>query len=256
MAALATEISHKLFLDKATGIGRGVRRLTIKDVIADKIAALIASGVLSPGDELPSERELASALSVSRETVRSAIQGLAAKGILEVAHGTRTRVAPTDLVDVQIGITNRLNVDSYDVDSVHRARLLIEQHVVGDAAEHVSDDALGRLQLSFETQKGCRNDPIRFLICDREFHVTIYRECPNPLLADIVTDLYTYMMDHRRRAVSIPGAIDNSIADHAAILRALQARDRDGAKAAFAIHEDRIYTTTRKLLHEIGPRKK
>lgn len=253
---MESAITHKLLLDKSTGIGRGIRRLTIKDVIADKIAALIASGVLSSGDELPSERELASALSVSRETVRSAIQNLSAKGILEVAQGTRTRVADTDLAGVEIGITNRLNIDSYDVDAVHKARLLIEQEVVGAAAEHVSDDALERLQASFEMQKGCRRDPVRFLICDREFHVTIYRECPNPLLADIVTDLYTYMMDHRRRAVSIPGAIDNSIADHAAILDALRRHDRQEAKTAFAIHEDRIYVTTCKLLEEIGPRKK
>lgn len=253
---MATATTHKLLLDKTTGIARGVRRLTIKEVIADKIGALIASGVLSKGDEIPSERELAAAMSVSRETVRSAIQSLAARGVLEVAHGTRTRVATSDMAGLEIGITNRLNVDSYDVDAVHEARLLIERHVVGDAAEHISDEALERLQRSFDTQQECRHDPVRFLICDREFHVTIYRACPNPLLADIVTDLYTYMMDHRRRAVSIPGAIDNSIADHAAILDALQGHDREKAKAAFAIHEDRIYVTTRKLLQEFGPRKK
>ena len=250
---MATALSHKLLLDKSKGIARGVRRLTMKDVIADKIGALIASGVLTPGDELPSERELASALSVSRETVRSAIQALAAKDVLEVTHGTRTRVATADLADMEIGVTNRLDVDSYGVDDVHEARLLTEQKVVGDAAENMSDQTLHRLRLSFETQQECRHDPVRFLICDREFHVTIYRECNNPLLADIVTDLYTYMMEHRRRAVSVPGAIDNSISDHLEILESLQARDPAKAKAAFARHEERIYTTTRKLLEDIEP---
>ncbi|WP_198670538.1 FadR/GntR family transcriptional regulator [Oceanicella sp. SM1341] len=244
---------HGLFLDKATGIGRDVRRQTMRDVIADKIAALIASGLMKRGDELPSERELSLALSVSRETVRAAIGALAARGILEVSQGARTRVASDDLGDMSIGITNRLNVDSYDVDAVHHARLLIEQRVVGDAAAQISDEALLRLRRSLDTQAGCLRDPLRFLICDREFHVTVYRACGNPLLADIVTDLYTYMMEHRRRAVSLPGAIAASVADHTAILEALEAHDSTAAMAAFAAHEARIYTTTCTFIRDINP---
>ena len=44
--------------------------------------------------------------------------------------------------------------------------------------------------------------PVRFLISDREFHVAIYRAAENPLLADFTMDLYAYMLEHRRRAVS------------------------------------------------------
>ncbi|RUT32822.1 FadR family transcriptional regulator [Arsenicitalea aurantiaca] len=248
--------AHKLLLDKSTGLGRSLERRTIKDVIADKLAALIASGVMEVGDELPSERELAAALSVSRETVRGAIQTLAAKGILEVAHGTRTRVANVDFSGMAVGITNRLNVDSYDLDWVHGARLLIEQQVVGDAAEKFPRETLERLHRSLRAQAACIEDPVQFLICDREFHVAIYRACGNPLLADIVTDLYTYMMDHRRRAISQPGTIAQSFADHQAIVAALEKRDRVAAMAAFAAHEERIYTSTRNLLAQTGGRRR
>jgi DNA-binding FadR family transcriptional regulator len=240
--------ANKFLLDDTTGLRRDLQRRTVKDLIADKLAALIASGVIVVGDELPSERELAAALSVSRETVRGAIQTLAARGILEVAQGARTRVANTDFSGMAVGITNRLNVDSYDLEAVHTARLLIEQRVVGDAAERYSDDALKLLHSSIKAQRESMTDPVRFLICDREFHVTIYRECGNPLLADVVTDLYTYMMEHRRRAVSQPGAIANSFADHVAIVAALEKRDRAAAMAAFGAHEERIYSSTRNLL--------
>lgn len=241
-------IVHDFLLDKNAGMGRNLERRTIKDVIADKMAALIASGVLSAGDELPGERDLSAALSVSRQTIRSAIQTLAARGILEVSHGSRTRVINADLSGLAVGITSRLNVDLYDVHAVHAARMLIEQQVVGDAAEHISDETLGILRRSLDAQAECLNDPVRFLIFDREFHVTIYRECGNSLLADIVTDLYTYMLEHRRRAVAQPGAIDGSFTDHQAILKALEHRDRGAAMAAFAAHEDRIYISTRRLL--------
>jgi DNA-binding FadR family transcriptional regulator len=245
-------VIHDLLLDKSAGLSRNIERRTIRDVIADKIGALIASGLLRVGDELPGERELATALSVSRQTVRSSIQILAARGILEVAQGARTRVASVDLGSLSIGITSRLNVDLYDVHAVHAARMLVEQQIVGDAAERISDDALDRLRLSLKAQSECLNDPVRFLICDREFHVTIYRECGNPLLADIVTDLYTYMMEHRRRAVAQPGALDGSYSDHQNIITALEKHDRSAAMAAFAVHEERIYTSTQKSLATVG----
>ncbi len=114
----------------------------MRDVIADKIGALIASGLLSVGDALPGERELASALSVSRQTVRGAIQILAAHGILDVTQGARTRVARAELGGLSIGITAQINVDRYDVHAVHAARMLVEQQIVGDAAQRISQTRL------------------------------------------------------------------------------------------------------------------
>lgn len=199
---------------------------------------------MGEGDELPGERDLAAALSVSRETVRGAVQMLAARGILEVSHGARTRIAKADFTVTAVGIANGIGINAYPVHEVHAARLLIEQQVVGDAAEIISDQALEVLHRSLQAQGQCRDDPVRFLICDREFHVTIYRECGSQLLSDIVTDLYTYMMEHRRQAIAKSGAIGDSFADHKAIVAALERHDRDAAKAAFAVHEDRIYSST------------
>ncbi|MBN9011420.1 MAG: GntR family transcriptional regulator, partial [Rhizobiales bacterium] len=53
----------------------------------------LAGTALAVGDELPGERELSAILSVSRETIRGAIQTLAGRGLVDVAHGSRTRVA-------------------------------------------------------------------------------------------------------------------------------------------------------------------
>ena len=50
--------------------------------ISAEIERAIASGELSPGDRLPPERELAAAHGVSRMTVRHALDGLAARGLL------------------------------------------------------------------------------------------------------------------------------------------------------------------------------
>ena len=223
-------------------------RRTARDLIADKLMALIATGVLSPGDELPGERELAASLNVSRETVRGAIQSLAVRGIVEVSQGSRTRVSSVDLTHVPVTIAAPSAIDRYDLESVHAARLLIELKVVGDAAEKIGADDLERLESSLEAQKQANNDPVRFLICDREFHVTVYRACGNPLLADFVTDLYTYLMERRRYAMARPGAIDSSYADHFAIVEGLKAHDRQSVVSSFQKHLERIYDTTKEMI--------
>lgn len=239
-------------MDESSGIGPGAARVTVRDALANKIGALIASGLLKPGDELPGERDLAAALAVSRETVRLAIQMLAARGILAVSHGARTKVLTSDLGDMAVGITRQIDVNRYAIGDVHDARLLVEQQAVGLTAIHITADDLELLARVLETQKLCIEDPLRFLIADREFHLTIYRACGNPLLSDMVTDLYTYMLDYRRRIVSRGDAIRDSIADHTAILAALCDHDPSAARQAFALHEDRIYTTTRLLLASEG----
>ena len=237
-------------LTASTGLAREIPRQTIREVIAGKVAGLIASRVLQVGDELPSERALASAMSVSRETIRGAIQSLAARGILEVAHGSRTRVVKSDVEGLGLGRPVRLDVSDYTVHDVHAARSLVERQVVAEAAHLISDDLLAALGRSLAAQEASLDDPVQFLICDREFHAAIYRSCGNLLLADIALDLYSYLLDSRRRIVSRPGRIAASIADHRAIFEALSAHDPEAAVIAFAQHEMRIYQSTAALLTE------
>ena len=231
-------------------------RRTVRERISDKLASLVASGILDVGDELPSERELASMFAVSRETVRGAVQTLAAKGIVEIAQGARTRVVSAKIDTLKIGVTSPSAINSYDLESVHNARLLVERAVVAEAAVRIDDATLARLEQSLLIQKHTLRDPVHFLICDREFHVAIYRSSGNPLLADFVTDLYAFMLDHRRLAVSQPGAIEKSYRDHVAIYEALQEKDSDAVVAAFGRHIDRIYATTLEILaHRAQQRK-
>jgi len=234
---------------------RSILKRTIKDLVAEKLARLIADGVLVVGDELPSERELSAMLSVSRETIRGAIQALAARGVVQVSHGSRTRVVNGNVGPLRNGITSAGTINGYELEAVHGARLLVERVVVADAAERMTATILRQLDASLTAQAGTLGDPVRFLICDREFHAAIYRAAGNRLLGDFVIDLYTYMMEFRRLAVSQPGAIRQSYEDHCAIVAALRARDTAGVVAAFQRHIDRIYTTTHSILqrHD-GPR--
>lgn len=234
-------------LERMPSVGHRLGRQTARQVIADKIKVLIATGMVQAGDALPGERDLAAALNVSRETVRGAIQILSAQGHVEVAQGSRSRVRPIDLSALPVTIIASRPIDSYDLDAVHASRVLIELHVVGEAARRMDAETLAAIESLMTAQREAGDDVTRFLICDREFHVTIYRACGNPLLADLVTDLYAYMMAHRRKAMSELGATRESYADHQEIVRGLSARDPDAVVAAFRSHLTRIYDTTKAI---------
>jgi DNA-binding FadR family transcriptional regulator len=235
-----------ILADDGTALS-GVPKQSMKDFVVQKIATFIATGILDIGDQLPSERELAAALSVSRETVRGAILILSTRGILSVTQGTRTVVASTDLGELAFQSARYRDISAYSLDDVHEARLLIEDKVARAAALRMEPATLDTLRKSIAAQEAASDDPVRFLICDREFHTAVYRAGGNAALADIAADLYSYLLDHRRRAVAQPGRIATSIADHRAILAGLEARDPDAAANAFAVHETRIYTTTKQL---------
>lgn len=231
-----------------TELRDGLVKRGMRDIVCDKLQMLIASGVLQVGDVLPGERELAAALGVSRETVRGAVQTLATRGILEVSHGARTRVVSAEVGPITIGIGKPKAINSYDIDAVHGARLVVERQVVAEAARRIDEATLGLLQENLAAQRAADGDPVRFLICDREFHLAIYRASENPLLADFTMDLYAYMLDHRRRAVAQPGAIQRSYRDHVAIVDALREHDEAAVVAAFDAHLKRIYQTTRSIM--------
>jgi DNA-binding FadR family transcriptional regulator len=250
---VASRFARGALLAALPDIGGSIVKRTVKEQISEKLISHILTGSLQVGDLLPGERELAAAFSVSRESVRSAIQDLASRGLLEVSQGARTRVVSADVVGRNSDLANPFAINRYDLPSVHGARLLAERAVVADAAQHIESAALARLETSLAAQKHCLDDPVRFLICDREFHSAIYRSSSNPLLADFVVGLYTYLMENRRTAMSQPGAMLLSFKDHCEILAGLRARDAEAVVAAFERHLERIYNTTRAILDAAAP---
>ena len=246
-AGLARAEAHALLAGDAPALGAAVAPPAKRQVIAERLAALIASGALSLGDPLPSERELAAAMGVSRETIRGALAVLSARGIVAVAQGARTTVASDEVGDLGLRALPGPASD-YDLREIHEGRLMVEGRIARAVAGRVPSRKLDRLAGLIAAQEEAARDPVRYLILDREFHTTIYRACGNRVLSDLAATLYSYQLDHRRRAVSRPGAIERSIGDHRAILAALREGDGGAVAAAFGVHERRIFETTLQLL--------
>ena len=233
-------------LQRLPGGTSGIAKRSVSDQISDKLAYMILTGLLRPGDELPSERQLATTLSVARESVRAAIAVLQSRRMIEVSQGARTRVVGPgkSVLHDSIGALARLKDSSFD--EVAEARGAVEEQVARLAAKRIDRVTLARLERLLEEQEVMLADPVSFQISDREFHSVLYAACGNALLSDVVNDFYDYALDYRRRALQRKGAIARSVADHRAIVAALRARDAEQAAAAVNHHLERVRRTTLK----------
>ncbi|PLW77208.1 FadR/GntR family transcriptional regulator [Cohaesibacter celericrescens] len=224
-----------------------LRPSSARDLVASKISSLIATGVLSIGDDLPSERELAVSFGLSRSSIRSGIQLLSAKGIVQIAQGVKTRVI-SDQVEAE---TRRVRpINEYNIEEIHAARMSMEVDVIRSSAQRIDDDTLAKLEEMLAAQYKMINDPVRFLVSDRGFHISIYESCGNRILADFVFDLYGYEMARRRKIVAVPSVIEASCREHEKILAGLKKRDPDAASQAFAEHLQNVYITTKSLMRD------
>lgn len=221
-----------------------VSKRTVREQIAAKLAAMIRSGLLRVGDELPSERDLSGTLEVSRETVRSAIQTLAAVGMLEISQGARTRVARAEGYPFTPPGSDPDKIGRYSADEVFRARKLVELAVIREAAIRIGKADIERLQRLVEAQGEMTDDPVRFQISDVEFHQRIYRAGGNRLLESFLGEVYDYALDFRRKALLMPGAVVASWRDHQRVLKALELRDPVAAAGAMERHLLRVHRTT------------
>lgn len=235
-------------IDRVPGDKGTIAKRTVKEQISDKLAYMIHSGLLRPGDELPSERELAATLGVSRETVRAAVGVLQARQMIEVSQGARTRVlgpGPMPLHE-SVGVLGGLKHRS--LEEVTEARAAVEVQVIRLAAQRIQPAQLARLQALVDEQRAMLQDPVRFQISDQEFHGVLYRACGNELLADVVSDFYGYALEFRRLALQRKGAIAHSVQEHEGIVAALRTGLPEAAVAAMQRHLDQVHRSTRDVM--------
>jgi GntR family transcriptional regulator len=102
--------------------------------IVDQIRARCASGLLQPGDRLPSVRELARELAVNQNTILRAYERLTAEGVLERRHGEGTFVA--DVAGGPGGGRRQLKREKDNL-AAEAQRFVDKARVLGMSAEEV-----------------------------------------------------------------------------------------------------------------------
>lgn len=228
-------------LDKLVPIGQ---RPSASERVAERLMSLIGSGNIAPGDKLPSENELAKALHVSRPVVREALRGLAMMGIVESKQGGGCFVTDLKPNRLMAPLSFVLSLQDYSLESLFRAREVIDTGLAAEAARKVTPEQLERFAELVELGYRTVDDPVAFRLADSEFHELIGTAADNAFLDRVSRSLYGLAIDQRRRASTQPGVLEQSAKDHDAIVAALVAHDAEAASRAMAIHVIHIRDTT------------
>jgi DNA-binding FadR family transcriptional regulator len=153
------------------------------DEIAAQIRELIAAGKLRPGDRLPSERELAARLEVSRNTLREAFRALEHGGIIEMRKGATggAFVRPGSSSVIVNGLRDLYHLGAITPQQLTEARIWLSEVVVRVACERATDEDFAALEANIDASEKAPDFGERARH-NREFHVILARATRNPIM--------------------------------------------------------------------------
>lgn len=156
-----------------------------EDVLS-QISKLMAEGNLSPGDRLMGEREMATALGVSRTTLREALRTLELLGLVEIKHGDGTFIIDHQINQIITPLALALSVVPNSMEELWETRICLEVECAGHAAERITDKQQEYMDNILEELKANVNDPKLYGRADLRFHNIIAQVSQNSVLARLM----------------------------------------------------------------------
>lgn len=222
-------------LSVSTAEARAGRGIASERVVAH-VRALIEEQALRPGDRLPSERELALQIGVSRPSVRAGLRALVAMGVLEARHGAGTFITagPPALGSEPLRYLARLH--GFRAAEMFEARRVLEVGVAGLAAERGTGEQIAAMAEEVTGMFAALDDPQNFMHHDVRFHLAVAAASGNPILLSLVEMVSSAFMEKRRETVDRARDLREAAEMHRRIYQAIRARNPDRARAAMSEH--------------------
>ncbi|MFC7406405.1 FadR/GntR family transcriptional regulator [Georgenia alba] len=205
--------------------------------IVAQIEAMLARDELKPGDQLPTERDMASLLGTSRPSVREAVRILQAQGRLIVRHGRGVFVAESQ---TRRALGAALSNPEVDLGELFAMREVLEVPAARWAAERITDEQVDSLnQILVELDAAFDDDSGEFqrlARLDATFHLAIAQAAGNRFLRQTTDVLHDILIEGMKTTLLIPGRREKARKQHERIVAALQRRDPAAAGRAAAAH--------------------
>ena len=192
------------------------------DAVYDELKEAILSGALEPGRPID-KAALCEKLGVSRFPVSAAVSRLAYDRLVDVAPQHGSFVARISLDDVR----ERLFI-----------RSALEGEIAAEAAQKMTkeDCAAVAANLRQQAEAAQANDRTAFYLLDVAFHQILTTRLGMGRAAEILDGLRDHLERVRRLLMTPPGRMRTAMAEHVAVLEAIEARDSDAARAAMRRH--------------------
>lgn len=211
---------------------RPVERYRLYEQLVRRLLAHIEEAGLQPGEQMPSERELAQRLGVSRNSVRQAIVALEVQGIVGVRHGGGTFLLSRTPQDTVTALRKRRQ----RLPDVLEAREALEVKIAELAARRRTAADLTAIAAALESMSADIASGGHGVGGDAQFHAAVAVATHNTVLIELMEHLSDAITESRVESLSQPGRPRRSLRSHQRIADAITAQDARKAASAMRSH--------------------
>lgn len=217
-----------------------VSRETIRTRAEASLREAIVDGRLGSGERLI-ERELCEALQVSRGSLREALRGLIAEGLIEVVPHRGPVVA---------------RITAEQAREIYAVRGVLEGLAARTLAQHPDPRAIDRMTSALERMRDIRTGiahSANLIPVKTEFYSALFEGAGNLTLAEMMNRLLARISVLRRTSFSRPDRLSQSIIEITRIVEAIRAGDADEAERATRHHVEQACLAALPLLPSSPP---
>jgi DNA-binding FadR family transcriptional regulator len=209
-------------------------------VVSGRIEDLIREENIQPGERLPSERDLALKLGVSRTSLREALIALELGGVVEVRGGSGVYVSERKAGQRDGEATSPGPFE------VLAARRIIEVEIAAMAAKNATDSAIDAILVAVEQMERHHDNRAGNEAADRQFHLAIARATGNSAMVGVIEYLWAQrgsLWHKLKEHFQTEDLRQQTLLDHRNIFAAIASHDVAGARTAMRAHLDRVART-------------
>ncbi|MBI5929727.1 MAG: FadR family transcriptional regulator [Chloroflexi bacterium] len=216
-------------------------RLPLYKVLQQEIKDYIVRNALKPGDQLPSEIELAHQLGVSRNSVREAVKALEMLDIVEGRSGAGLFVGSFSFNALLDSFGYGIMFNLTELSDILEVRFHVEYGMIPRAIEAVTPEQISDLRVIVDQMHSAAQVGSYSAEHDRLFHQTLWANVDNSVVGKIL-DVFWGIFYQARQQISLPEPRDlmRTYERHARILEALETRDIKTMQESMIFHYEGI----------------
>lgn len=216
----------------------------VYDQVIEQIKSKIKSGEIKKGDKLPSEREMAELLSVSRTSVREAIKALEVIGLIESRQGAGNYIRTNFDNSLFEPLSVMFMLQESSLEEMYDLRKTLELECARLAAENIKDTEMEHLSAILDRMYESATEE-ESLELDIKFHYVIAKASRNVLLINIL-EVISQLMDEfiktsRMQILHEGNNREELLSTHENIVKSLKLKDKEKVSEAMHEHFDLIW---------------
>jgi GntR family transcriptional repressor for pyruvate dehydrogenase complex len=223
-----------------------VKRTTLTESITVQILNMVENGEFKEGQRLPSEREMAEMLSVSRASVREAMRALQSMGVVDIRSGSGTFLSTnSNKLSDFFGVRNIIK--KYSFLDLNEARKVLEVEIAGLAALRATDENKEMIVKAHRKALDIKDRNEKLLKADYNLHLAIAEASQNEFLVEMLNMVKDLLIEANLEMLKVPNQVECSMQYHERIVNHILEGNVKQARTAMREHLEDIEKTIQKL---------